>query len=431
MKKTFLFVHGTGVREPAFSESFALVEKGITHKFGADAAQVIPCYWGEEVGSRLHEHGASIPNFDATKSVDSARLERDYTMDLWGALYKDSAAELALLALRSPRDIELAPGQEPLWAEIDARVRQLQPEGELAVLLASAKLESFFGEARETITGNASYQLALRGASEPLGEYGMAIARSLLAECLQRYWHKAAANEGSAPLMPLNAADRDRIVDLIADAIGGREKGVIDWVKQKAGHLLAGWTTGYTTANRGRLSELAAGGVMDVLRYQAFPAPFRKFFRDAVRKAVMDAQKQNNADSEIIIIGHSLGGIIAVEALIEMPGTEEAPLPRVSRVITVGTQSGVLFECGALGSMPFDPNTVPSKRLPASFPRWLNIYDDHDFLSYLVAPFFGTDLARDVKVDNRQPFPESHGAYWTNPQVWDVISTFLTEKSDR
>jgi len=32
---------------------------------------------------------------------------------------------------------------------------------------------------------------------------------------------------------------------------------------------------------------------------------------------------------------------------------------------------------------------------------------------------------RDERVDNGQPFPDSHSAYWTNTQVWTAILTHM------
>jgi hypothetical protein len=57
-------------------------------------------------------------------------------------------------------------------------------------------------------------------------------------------------------------------------------------------------------------------------------------------------------------------------------------------------------------------------------PNWLNVYDPRDLLSYVGAPLF-PGRVEDVEVDNRQPFPPSHSAYWANPQVWDAIVSRL------
>ena len=33
----------------------------------------------------------------------------------------------------------------------------------------------------------------------------------------------------------------------------------------------------------------------------------------------------------------------------------------------------------------------------------------------------GSARVEDVEVNNKQPFPQSHSAYWANPEVWEAI----------
>jgi hypothetical protein len=54
----------------------------------------------------------------------------------------------------------------------------------------------------------------------------------------------------------------------------------------------------------------------------------------------------------------------------------------------------------------------------------LNIYDPDDLLSYVGAPLFPGQV-EDVEVSNRQPFPQSHIAYWANPKARDAIVSRL------
>jgi hypothetical protein len=90
----------------------------------------------------------------------------------------------------------------------------------------------------------------------------------------------------------------------------------------------------------------------------------------------------------------------------------------VELLVTVGSQGPLLYESGALPALAHpDP-------LPPHMPRWLNVYDRRDLLSYLAAPLF-PGRATDVEVDNRQPFPASHSAYWTNPAVYRALARRL------
>ena len=68
-----------------------------------------------------------------------------------------------------------------------------------------------------------------------------------------------------------------------------------------------------------------------------------------------------------------------------------------------------------------------NERLPPSFPLWLNLYDPNDFLSYVAEPVFQTAGICDVRIDSGQPFPEAHGAYWTNDATWRAIRAFVVQ----
>ncbi|BDI17783.1 hypothetical protein ANSO36C_35850 [Nostoc cf. commune SO-36] len=54
----------------------------------------------------------------------------------------------------------------------------------------------------------------------------------------------------------------------------------------------------------------------------------------------------------------------------------------------------------------------------------MNIYDLRDILSYIGEGLFPNKI-KDSKVDNGQPFPEAHGAYWNTPKTWDKILEYL------
>ena len=118
------------------------------------------------------------------------------------------------------------------------------------------------------------------------------------------------------------------------------------------------------------------------------------------------------AEPPVVLLGHSLGGIACVDLLVE------EPLEKVKLLVTVGSQSPLFYEMDALQSLRY------GQPLPDHFPKkWLNIFDRRDFLSYIGAQVFPDPLQRieDIEVNNRRPFPQSHGAYWANDQTWKAI----------
>jgi hypothetical protein len=113
----------------------------------------------------------------------------------------------------------------------------------------------------------------------------------------------------------------------------------------------------------------------------------------------------------VTLVAHSLGGIACVD-LLAMPNP-----PKVSKLITAGSQSPFLYELGALASRK------PGEPLPVGFPPWLNFYDRNDFLSYIAKPFWPEVIDHEVR--SGQPFPDSHGAYFGSEDVWTRIREFM------
>ena len=98
----------------------------------------------------------------------------------------------------------------------------------------------------------------------------------------------------------------------------------------------------------------------------------------------------------------------------------EQKTPAVSHLITAGSQSLYFYEIDALVSR------IVGSGLGEEFTqRWLNFYDLRDFLSYKASGIF-LGRVTDKVVDNGQPFPESHSAYWRNDAAfWAPVQNFL------
>jgi len=155
-----------------------------------------------------------------------------------------------------------------------------------------------------------------------------------------------------------------------------------------------GLVTRWAQRHRREVYDKHAAKAADIVFYQARGQKIR----DCVRKRIEEA------GAGAVVLCHSLGGIAVVDLLIENP------MPQVRQLITVGSQAGFFYEIDALVSLPFP------EPLPAHFPPWRNIYDSADFLSYRASGAFPGRVG-DFRVDNGQPFPQSHSAYWDNPAV--------------
>jgi hypothetical protein len=387
---TVIFVHGTGVREPAFSQLFERVRSELHARRPEVGVQ--PCYWGGTEGARLWHDGDSVPAYDATRSIDPG--PEDEELAAWDMLYQDPLWELRTLAIAGPAGGERPPWQAPPGDALDASVQALVPSAELAAAVAAAGLAETFQSARVAIATSLPYRRAVAAASDGLSDLRLAVARAIVAEALAE---QAEQIDVDIPVVP-DAEARDRVVLLLVDDLGGRERGLPGVMVAPVRGLALRVATAQARRRRGALTDATYPGAGDILLYQARGNGIRAFI----------AKQAVTAAEPVVLIAHSLGGIAAVDLLVSQP------LPSVCLLVTVGSQAPFLCEIGALWSLPHgDP-------LPVHFPPWLNIYDPRDLLSYIGAPLF-PGWVEDVEVNNKQPFPQSHSAYWANPKVWDAI----------
>ena len=392
MKKyDIVFIHGTGVREPAYSKTFSIISQKLQER--NENLRLHKCYWGGSLGTTLNARGVSIPVSDTKKAVETNLSNEEYILGLWELLYQYPLIELQILAISSGEN-EAIFGEKP-GNDLDNRVRALIPSSLLQKMLNHAGIEEFFSQAQTIIVNESDYQQSLESAKEPLGEYRMAIARALIAQSSllvrDKYGEFA---------LSLNGELRDRIVEQIVSELGGTEKGLLSGVAQSISGTIRRIINNNLQRKRSGFSEKYSGTLGDILMYQTRGQKLRDFVRTTIE----------SLQNPTVLIAHSLGGIICVDLLLEQQ------LPQVALLVTIGSQSPILYELNALVGMEYNPNA----KLPETFPEWLNIYDRNDFLSYVGEKIFSGKI-QDVEIDSKQPFPESHGAYWENDKVWDAV----------
>lgn len=389
---TVLFVHGTGVRNPGYEETFKLIEQRLQTE--RPDLKVERCLWGDSLGTKLNAQGASIPLYDATLALDEGE-EEDFQIVLWERLYCDPLYELRVLSLKPVNESAGSPFGEQPGDELHSRVERLSLSPELQAKLEQAGIASVFDEARESVIRSNPYSQALQTASDELDEYREAIARAIVAtamfECeqLEKY-----------PPILINAQLRDEVVKLLSLALGEAELGIGDWVVKPLSKLAQPIGTSYVKRRRGAITSSVSPTPCDILLYQGRGDRIRGFIQEKIEQA----------EPPVVLLAHSLGGIVCVDLLVK----EESLKQRVKLLVTAGSQAPFLYEINALYSLEY------GKPLPDHFPSWLNIYDLRDFLSYIGANVFPNKV-QDVLVDSKQPFPRSHGAYWTNEAMWKAI----------
>jgi len=173
-----VFIHGTGVREPACSKTF---NKIVNHLKERDKnLNFHKCYWGGSLGTTLNAAGQSIPVENQNRALNEDLSDEDYFLGLWELLYQDPLIELQILAIREGKN-ETVFGTQP-DNELDRMVRALTPSSELQEMLDCADIGEFFTQAQTLIVNEDDFQNAVESAEESLGEYRTAIARALVAQ---------------------------------------------------------------------------------------------------------------------------------------------------------------------------------------------------------------------------------------------------------
>lgn len=385
MKKgTLLFVHGTGVRLANYNK---LLETAMQQAMAAGILwEFVPCAWGDPLGVEFE--GKCLPDISA---ADSGEQEFDFAR--WQCLFDDPMFELDKLTIRdmSVKPPILPPGQPADWEILWTKINSYQPSLELHLLLERCGLLALWDVAWSTVIQTSPItKLAFQRSWHELPEASSALARSLIAQL-----HVLALNRG---LAGPSRSSRSKLVERL----------LCDWRQQAYARsnffekMLKRAATQSIARHRARFTKSAALPIGDILLYQTKGEAIRSYIR----------AKIEIASPPVTIIAHSLGGVAAFD-LCALPNP-----PTVCNLITIGSQAPFFYEIGASSSINSpDP-------LPESFPRWLNIYDENDFLSYVAANLFPS--AADLSVESGQPFPDSHSAYFSNYDMWNTIRIFIS-----
>lgn len=129
------------------------------------------------------------------------------------------------------------------------------------------------------------------------------------------------------------------------------------------------------------------------------------------RAVVTRALRMVDQNAPVILFGHSLGGVAAVD-LVSDPRWPSEGL-RLDLLATAGSQNPWLCLLGGLAHLtPDGRGTIP---VP-----WLNFWDERDLLSFCSEQVFAGRGPRitDREVASGEPFPRSHNAYFSNPELY-------------
>ncbi|MFE1974068.1 lipase family protein [Streptomyces hygroscopicus] len=429
-----VFVHGTGVRAKSYEKSFARV----VHGLGRVRAEVrvVRCLWGEEHGASLGLDGASVPVRSKNRGVGGGELlDEDDPLAVWALLEVDPLAELREFAeaARARRGggarAGFAPGRQDPWHTIADRVRGESLAGvsgggeSVAGVsgggLSLAGVSGGGGSPAELVSdlaphlgpaaGRVAHEISRTlGGTPPADGIEAIAARAVYALAVQR----AEGPDGADEPLPVDGADRDAVVGALTDQLGGTDRGgfAARAAKGVAVRALNSYLSPLSSLAHSFRSGITRGSVPaggDILRYQARGAGVRAAIRAAVREAV------DSGHGPVVLLAHSLGGIACVDLL-----AEPDPPAGVELLVTVGSQAPFLYELDALTALR------RGEPLPAAFPRWINVYDEHDLLGFVGAKVFPGRVT-DLRVDTRQPFPRAHTSYFAHHRLYELLAPEL------
>jgi pimeloyl-ACP methyl ester carboxylesterase len=403
---TVLFIHGTGVREPEFAITYGQIQARLAKL--RDDIDIQRCYWGG-IGAELLDDGASF-YFDPDRYRTRRTADRDSParggeqaptvpeeeIDLawWARLVDDPLYEVRLRELERPQS-------EPVGANIANRIRALRDDSTVAAELAADGLTEAFDEAVGWLLDSAEFDEGFGDIRATDADNERMLARALIARCLATEAERGVYLPGDR---------RDQLVAVVQSGFGvAPDHSLSDvtdrlgsWAKAsaaRAGSQVLDW--GVHSRRRSAVERFG-----DVVYYQANGAAIRQFVRDRVLAA----------PGPVVLLGHSLGGVIAFDLLAALPTAE---LAKVRLLVTVGSQVPLLYELNAL-SCGLKYPTAPAD----GFPPWVNMYDPHDLLAYGGKVAFPRHCS-DVAVNTKNPFPLAHGAYFYTDRFYQELAGAL------
>ena len=415
---SFLFVHGTGVRESGLAETLRILERRISKLPGRNSLD--SCAWGKVMGSPEIEELKTVPDFQKRKGEEADTIDNEAA--LWALLYRDALFELRLL------NVQLTQSEtQPFGANDGQQLRNTivgwRLAGESANLVDRAAIASdVFQAAHATISKSQAFTELLESACAPLTRYREAAARAICAQAVLYSFER-----DQIPAFISDRHLRDSLIDQLVIDFGGREAVIPSWVtkpflqlgkslQRRAIDVGVSLAEKHAQSHAGMYLQSFYRNIGDVLLYQSKGGVIRDAIRDSIK----------NAGESVVLLTHSLGGIASFETLVEeCQSNHSSVLNRVRLFVTMGSQVSFLYEINALQSLNYDPHTGSVDELPTTFPRWLNIYDPNDLLSYLSEPMFGAQV-EDKRIESGQPFPMSHSSYWQCDETWAAIGDKLS-----
>jgi hypothetical protein len=188
------------------------------------------------------------------------------------------------------------------------------------------------------------------------------------------------------------------------------------------------FAVGLTSLFRDRLNKTAAMFLGDVFVYLHQAAARETIRKIVVNDLVAAFEKSQQAKTPLVVIGHSLGGVILYDLLSEPHASLREPF-KIDALLTVGSQPGLFEELKLFES---SDTLVPAskgdkaKGIKANVTSWMNVYDPTDLFGFRAEPIFeGCD---DAIFSSVTGLVDAHTSYFKRPQFYQRLAKRLKEK---
>ncbi|MEA3277101.1 MAG: hypothetical protein U9Q81_17805 [Pseudomonadota bacterium] len=202
---------------------------------------------------------------------------------------------------------------------------------------------------------------------------------------------------------------------------------LLDDLKEGASRIMelvpTAMSTVATTLGRKKLHLGASMFLGDVFQYltrrgeRENPGPIVS----TVLNAFHTANAKRSDTDPLIVIGHSLGGVVSYDIL-----TYFQPDLEVDVFMTVGSQVALFEEMGMYKHPPV-PADAPSERLvrPANIKHWLNVLDPNDAFSFRAEGVF--EGVTDYAYETGYGLTQAHGGYFHRPSFYRRLGERLAQ----
>lgn len=149
-----------------------------------------------------------------------------------------------------------------------------------------------------------------------------------------------------------------------------------------------------------------------------------EILKDVIAKLREAQLAKKPGDDKLIVIGHSLGGVIVYDVL-----THFAKDIHIDTLLTVGSQVALFEEMSLYRTVSKDPVDPIKDRIekPVNVTNWLNVYDTNDIFSFRAKAVFNG--VTDYRFNTGYGLLDAHGGYFVRPSFYKRLAIRINEMS--